>query len=55
MLRIVFQSTPLKKGWFLTSSDEFLPNRFSGSRIMLRAWCEGTIVSNIVSEREIDE
>ena len=51
MLRIVFQSTPEKKGWFLTSSDEFLPSRFSGSRIMLRAWCEGTIVSITISEQ----
>ena len=44
MLRIVFQSTPEKKGWFLTSSDEFLPSRFSGSRIMLRV-CAGNLVS----------
>lgn len=41
MFRIVFQSTPAKKGWALTSSDELRPSRVSGAVSMLRWDHEG--------------
>lgn len=45
ILRMVPQSTPAKKMWFLISSAEFLPSLVSCPTIILRAWEEQ--VSNL--------
>lgn len=44
MFLMVFQSTPEKKGWALTSSELLRPNLISGAVIMLQAFPSVIIV-----------